>query len=561
MSDSPDAWVIIPARGGSVGIPRKNLRMLGGKPLIRHAIDTALRVLPGERVLVVTDDEEIAAVSAAAGASTILETDPTPPEETLDTKILRNLAALRERGASENDPVLTVQPTSPLLSADTIHQAITIFEDGEVRSVLTVARDQHLRWHRGDDGRVAPLFSARVNRQQLPLEYRETGGVIAARLGDIEERRTRVIDPVQVIELAPDEAIDIDDYADLLAAAHLLSRMRVAIRADASTSLGMGHVYRMLALASELARHEVTIYLSAEASLGQRFFADYPYRVVCVSDEAEFLERLRQTQPELVVLDVLDTEASQIARMRGAAPRSKIVSFEDRGTGAAEVDLLVTEFIDSPEVPDRRKLAGIDFALLAPGFEIEAPGHLPNGLADHEAVGEVLVLFGGTDPSGLAKRALESLARVEYTGHVTVARGLGAPPLQLGSEPIPFTLDVLENVKNMPALMSSADFAFTSAGRTVIELLSRGRPAICLAQNEKELTHTHATEENGVLFLGRGITVDDSTLDEATRSMMNEPELRRKYAERAARAGAQRSNRKTLSAMLARLGFEELSVY
>jgi spore coat polysaccharide biosynthesis predicted glycosyltransferase SpsG len=113
----------------------------------------------------------------------------------------------------------------------------------------------------------------------------------------------------------------------------------------------------------------------------------------------------------------------------------------------------------------------------------------------------------------------------------------------------------------MPALMSSADFAFTSAGRTVIELLSRGTPAICLAQNEKELTHTHATEENGVLFLGRGITVDDATLDEATRSMMNEPELRRKYAERAARAGAQRSNRKTLSAMLARLGFEELSVY
>lgn len=561
VSDSPGAWAIIPARGGSVGIPRKNLRMLGGKPLIRHTIDTALGVLPGERVIVVTDDEEIANVAADAGATTILETAPTPPEETLDTKILRNLPALRARGAGIDDPVLTLQPTSPLLRTDTIRRAIEAFADVDVRSVLTVARDQHLRWHRGDDGTVVPLFSARVNRQQLPLEYRETGGVIAARLGDIEERRTRVIEPVRVIELEPDEAIDIDDYSDLLAAAHLLSRMRVAIRVDASPALGMGHVYRMLALASELARHEVTIYLSAEATLGQRFFAAHPYRVERVADEPEFLERLRQTQPDLVVLDVLDTEAAQIGRMRDASPRSRIVSFEDRGTGADEVDLLVAEFIDSTGVPAERKLAGIDFALLAPGFEIEASGRAPSEDADHEDVREVLVLFGGTDPSGLALRALESLARVGYSGHATVARGLGAPPLGPGSKPYPFALDVLENVKNMPALMSGADFAFTSAGRTVIELLSRGTPAICLAQNEKELTHTHATDENGVLFLGLGTAVGDAAFDEATRSMLENSELRRRYAGRAARAGAQRSNRKTLSAMLARLGFEELSVY
>ncbi|WP_449283280.1 cytidylyltransferase domain-containing protein [Leucobacter sp.] len=561
MSHSSSAWAIIPARGGSVGIPRKNLRMLGGKPLIRHSIDTALSVLPGERVLVVTDDEEIAAVAAAAGASTILETEPTPPEETLDTKILRNLPALRARGAGEDDPVLTLQPTSPLLRADTVRGAIDAFEDTGVRSVLTVQRDQHLRWHRDDDGGVVPLFSARVNRQQLPLEYRETGGVIAARLGDIESLRTRVIEPVRVIELEPDEAIDIDDYADLLAAAHLLSRMRVAIRVDASPSLGMGHVYRMLALASELARHEVTIYLSADAPLGQRFFAAHPYRVECVADESEFLDRLGRTQPELLVLDVLDTEASQIARMRHASPGSRIVSFEDRGTGAAEVDLLVTEFIDSPDVAAERKLAGIDFALLAPGFEIEASDRAPIDGAARGDVEEVLVLFGGTDPSGLARRALGSLARVGYSGHVTVARGLGAPPLRSDGDGYPFSLSVLENVKNMPALMSSADFAFTSAGRTVIELLSRGTPAICLAQNEKELTHTHARAENGVLFLGHGVSVDDATLDAATRSMLDDPEQRRRYAERAAEAGAQRSNRKTLSAMLARLGFEELSVY
>ncbi|MFV0433694.1 MAG: cytidylyltransferase domain-containing protein [Leucobacter sp.] len=552
-----NAWVIIPARGGSVGVPRKNLRKLGGKPLIRHTIDTALEVLPPERVIVVTDDAEIRTVAENAGARVIHETFPTPPEETLDTKVLRNLPALRERGARGSDPVLTVQPTSPLLRAETVRRAIRLFDDAETRSVLSVARDQHLRWKRNDDGSVAPLFTARVNRQQLPLEYRETGGVIAARLDDIEQRGTRVIEPVRVIELEAEEAIDIDNYADLLATAHLLTRMRVAIRVDASPELGMGHVYRMLALAAELARHEVTVYLSADAPLGQRFFGEYPYRTELVADERDFLARLERSRPEIVVFDVLDTSAAQIAGVREAVPDARIVSFEDRGGGAAEVDLLVTEFVDNPDVPQSRKLAGIDFALLAPSFEIEQR----HGSRVRDEVGEVLVLFGGTDPSGLAVRALESLARVGYAGHVTVARGLGAEAITIDDSSLPFALRVLENVTNMPALMAEADFAFTSAGRTVIELLSQGTPAICLAQNEKELTHTHATAENGVLALGLGVAVDDIALDAATQSMLDDAELRRRYAERAARAGEQRSNRKTLSELLARLGIEELSVF
>ncbi|QIM19320.1 NTP transferase domain-containing protein [Leucobacter coleopterorum] len=554
--DGSTAWVVIPARGGSVGIPRKNLRRLGGKPLIRHVIDTARKVLPPEHVVVVTDDVEIDAVAKAAGVEVILETTPTPSAETLDTKIVRNLPELRRRGARDTDPVVTVQPTSPLLSADTLSAALRAFGSTGVASVLTVAPDQHLRWRLSESGSVVPAFTARVNRQQLPLEYRETGGIIAARLGDIEATQTRIIEPVEVIVLDADEAVDIDSYADLLTAAHLLSRMRVAIRVDASRELGMGHVYRMLALVSELARHDITVYLSASEPLGQRFFEGTPYRVELVENEEAFHARLRASLPELIVLDRLDTETAEIASIRAASPNSRIVTFEDCGGGAAEADLLVAEFVDNPSVPQERKLTGIDYALLAPSFESGEP-------AAKRVVAEVhnvLVLFGGTDPSGLANRALGSLARVGYVGDVTVARGLGAGALDLNSN-LPFAVQVLDNVKNMPALMSRADLAFTSAGRTVIELLSRGTPAICLAQNAKELTHNHATEENGVLALGLGASVSDEQLDAATRSMLDDLELRQSYADRAVRAGKQRSNRKTLSAILARLGFEELSVY
>lgn len=549
-----EAWVLIPARGGSVGIPRKNVRMLGGKPLIRHVIDTALEVLPAGRVVVVTDDAEIADAAERGGALVVLESFATPPEEPLDTKIVRNLPFLRSLGAQESDPVLTVQPTSPLLKPSTIRAAIDLFSDDTVRSVLTVANDQHLRWRADEAGRIVPSYAARVNRQLLPLEYRETGGVIAARLGDIERSGTRVIEPARVLPLSHDEAVDIDTYSDLYAAAHLLSRKRIAIRVDASRELGMGHAYRMLAFAAEMARHDLTIYVSDAAPLGAQFFAAYPYKVELVNSDAEFVSRVASAQPDLVVFDMLDTTAELIAEVRAAAPVSKVISFEDRGSGASAVDLLVTEFISNPAVPADRKLEGIEYAILSPAFETEV---VPDS-APAATVSEVLVLFGGTDPSGLALRTLQSLARIEFTGHVTVARGLGAAPIGLpDAQQLPFRLDVLDDVKNMPALMAQADVAFTSAGRTVIELLSRGVPAVCLAQNEKELTHTHATDENGVLPLGLGARVNDPDLDAAAHTMLTDALLRFEYAARAQAAGAKRRNRRTISEILTRLDFED----
>lgn len=548
------AWVLIPARGGSVGIPRKNVRMLGGKPLIRHVIDTALEVLPAGRVVVVTDDAEIAEAAERGGAVVVLESFATPPEEPLDTKIVRNLPFLRSLGAHESDPVLTVQPTSPLLKPSTIRAAIELFLDASVRSVLTVANDQHLRWHADEAGNIVPSYTVRVNRQLLPLEYRETGGVIAARFGDIERTGTRVIEPTRVLPMSPDEAVDIDTFSDLYAAAHLLSRKRIAIRVDASRELGMGHAYRMLAFAAEMARHDLTIYLSAAAPLGQQFFSAYPYKVELVANDADFVSRVASAQPDLVVFDVLDTGAELVAQVRAAAPVCKVISFEDRGTGAAVVDLLVTEFISNPAVPADRKLEGIEYAILSPAFETEvAPVAIPAG-----SVSEVLVLFGGTDPAGLALRTLQSLARIGFEGHVTVARGLGATPIVLPeTQGLPYRLDVLDDVKNMPALMARADVAFTSAGRTVIELLSRGVPAVCLAQNEKELTHTHAIEENGILPLGLGSQVSDPDLDAAVHAMLTDTQLRSDYAVRAQAAGAKRRNRRTISEILTRLDFED----
>ncbi|WP_395690771.1 cytidylyltransferase domain-containing protein [Nocardioides sp.] len=543
------AWLVIPARGGSVGVPRKNLRLLGGRPLITHAIECALGVTEPRHVVVITDDHEISHVADSAGATVIFEDTPTPGHETLDTKILRNLPKLQEMGARDDDIVATMQPTSPMLRSGTVEEVLRTLRAAPLGSAITVTEDRHLRWGVGPDGSPTPMFAERVNRQQLPPTYKETGGVVAARLGRILQIGTRIIEPVQLVPLTDAESIDIDDFADLYAAQHHKTRMRIALRADAAPHLGMGHVYRALAIALELARHDVRIYLSEEHRLGQEFFASKPFDTRTVRDDADFIDQLVDFNPTLVLLDVLDTSIDLVQGLRRACADAKIVTFEDRGPGAAAADLHVAEFISNTSVPPERTISGIGNSLMAPVFEtMTEPAEF------HPAPEHVLVLFGGTDPSGLAERALRALDRASFTGSVTVVRGLGASRIDYRSEH--YDLEILTDVRYMPDVIQRADFAFTSAGRTVIELAALGVPSICMAQNAKELTHTHATEESGVQMLGLGSSTDDSVIDEALDRMLRDEGYRRKLRVNALASVAGRSNHRTLTRILSSVGLD-----
>lgn len=544
------AWIVIPARGGSVGVPRKNVRLLAGRPLILHAIERAFEVVGHEHTVVVTDDAEIAHVVRREGAGVVLEDVRTPDDETLDTKILRSIPHLERLGARDLDVLLTIQPTSPLVSTASIRKSLGVFESGGFRSVISVVEDRHLRWTRSADGSAVPLYNQRKNRQDLPETYRETGAIIASTIADIRRAETRVIEPVFLLETESNESIDIDSFADLYAAAHLSTRLQIAIRTDASAQLGMGHVYRAQAISAELARHSLRIFTSAREPLGGEFFSRLPYKHEAIRDEAEFFARLASHQPDLVLLDILDTGAELIEQIRVAAPGAKVVTFEDLGPGAAAADLLVAEFVEHPGVPSERVMSGIENSIIGPAFEVARRSAPEVG----ENVCNVLVLFGGTDPSQLATRALDSLTRVGYSETVTRVCGMGAAPTEPKRRP--YELRELRDVKFMPEVMGSADLAFTSAGRTLIELATMGIPSLCLAQNQKELQHTHASERYGTWMLGLGNTLPDSELDAALHRMLSDQACRDRLARQGIDALRGRTNHRTLGRIFDHLGFD-----
>ncbi|MDO4718419.1 MAG: acylneuraminate cytidylyltransferase family protein [Propionibacteriaceae bacterium] len=207
---------IIPARGGSKGIPRKNLKPIAGRPLIEWTIGQALAV-PGLRVIVSTEDAEIAATSAAAGAEVIhrpaeLAQDTTATEPVVEHAI----AELSARG-ERPDAVMLLQATSPVRLPGTLDRAIGEFASSGADSTVGVVTQAPFLWRWRFPARADYDYTRRPRRQDLSaseFRYRETGSVYLTKTGIYEREHNRLGGRIGLFVMADIEGSDIDTLAD-----------------------------------------------------------------------------------------------------------------------------------------------------------------------------------------------------------------------------------------------------------------------------------------------------------------------------------------------------------
>ena len=139
MSKKPNILVIIPARGGSKRLPRKNIKELAGKPLLTYSIEYAQQQIEGD-VLVSTDDEEIAQIARKHGAEVQLRPAELAMDDTPTIDVLKQLLSTVEK---EYDFVVLLQPTNPLRPETLFQEAWTLLQKEGGRSLLTVSLNQH----------------------------------------------------------------------------------------------------------------------------------------------------------------------------------------------------------------------------------------------------------------------------------------------------------------------------------------------------------------------------------------------------------------------------------
>jgi CMP-N,N'-diacetyllegionaminic acid synthase len=224
---------IIPARGGSKGIPGKNLIPLAGRPLIAHSIACALGVPVISRTLVSTDSDDIARCGRDHGAEVpFLRPAEISGDETPMMAVLQHaLGWLRESGETV-EAIVLLQPTSPLRTSKSLRAAIELFRESEADSVVSVAVVPHnctpgslLR--KDAAGRVSPAFpeaNQAIRRQDKPIFYARNGpAILVLRPSMIEAGRLYSENTVG-FEMSRRESFDIDHLEDLEIAEALLMR-------------------------------------------------------------------------------------------------------------------------------------------------------------------------------------------------------------------------------------------------------------------------------------------------------------------------------------------------
>ena len=225
--DRVQVLAVIPARGGSKGLVRKNLRSLGGIPLVAHSIQAALQARTVSRVVVSTEDPEIAAVATSFGATVINRPASLATDTVQNNDVVRH--AIETMGAPFSHVVL-LQPTSPLKTSADIDDCLKALVEGKARSVMTVT---DVEYHPGKalfldaSNEVSPFTTAadmEARRQDLPLVYRQNGAVYGLAVADFLRENKFILPPCHATVMPQERSIDIDNEFDLLLAENLLTK-------------------------------------------------------------------------------------------------------------------------------------------------------------------------------------------------------------------------------------------------------------------------------------------------------------------------------------------------
>lgn len=512
--------VLIPARGTPLDIPRKNLRSLGGRPLLAYPIRTALasRHLPD--VYVSSEDEEILYLAQKLGArihrrARSLSMDGV----SLDLVVQEAYEHLPAEVRQGYDVVVTMLPTSPLLTSATLDAALDFMAaHPDVDTLLSARKIPFPVWG-PKDGHIEPLFEKRVSRQTLAPFLRETGGFVISRRANLEAGN-RVMGNVRLHPLENGEEIDLDSQEDWSTCEFFLSRKRLVFVVCGTVELGLGHVYRSLLIANELPIYDIVFLMLPGHSQGEAKIRSNGYPVHVLA-EGDLADQVLTFHPSMVINDILDTERDYVLKLKAAGV--KVINFEDLGPGAIEADATMNAvYQERSSSANPQVFSGYRFFCVRDEFLLSSVKEIK------PEVSKVLLTFGGADEKNLTLKVLKAILPFCRSRGIRTTVVAGSAYQHLESLSIYPDLEVVKDTSKISEFMLDADIIFSSAGGTTFEIACLGVPTIVLAQNQRELTHRFASPEHGFVNLGLGTEAEPERICKALADLADSWEERLK---------------------------------
>jgi YrbI family 3-deoxy-D-manno-octulosonate 8-phosphate phosphatase len=226
MVTKREVLAIVPARGGSKSIPKKNIRPFAGHPLLAYSIAAGLQASLVDRVIVSTDDEETAEIARQYGAEVpFLRPAELALDSTPDLPVFEHVLSWLEREeAYVPEWIVQLRPTTPVRPPDCVDRGISILQNhpeaDSVRAVIPSGQNPYKMWRISEEGQLLPLLNEgfhepyNMPRQELPTTYWQTGHLDVFRSEVLFNKKSLTGDIVLPLIIDPGYTVDIDNPLD-----------------------------------------------------------------------------------------------------------------------------------------------------------------------------------------------------------------------------------------------------------------------------------------------------------------------------------------------------------
>lgn len=546
MKGSLRVVAVIPARGGYDEVPYLNIKKLGPLPLIAHTLQQAAKSRYVDRIIVSTDDDQVAEVARSHGAEAPFRrpAELAGPIPLLKPVIAHAVRFLEENEREKIDIVVALQATSPFRTAEQIDAAIDKLDAEHLDSVISLREEKELTW-RVVDGELSPLFGKAGRREDMEPLYREDGAIRAMRR-EVLDMPERLGSRVGYVLMDKGSSMTVHDIYDFWLAEKLVRLPRILFRVDGGSGVGMGHVFRSLAIAEEIRSispaADIQFVMRADYAEGvQRVLgAGYPVRVLSDDRTESVLQEIQEYSPNIIVNDFpapLKKDYLEALARLGASTVNLVDTLEDIER-PAELASVIIATMRADQVELKEFYGGPEFAILRESFanrpkEIRADGR------------RVVLSFGGSDPQRLTLKVLRALSDLgpkvlpllDKLSDLEVKVVLG-PAFSYKKEledllpGLGYRPEILENVEHMAEVLADADLVFCSGGMTVFEIAALGTPGVVLCQNTREQRRMETFSREGTIrHLGLGTEVAETVIVETARELLADVKERRAMSE------------------------------
>ncbi len=536
---------IIPASIGVEEVPYIHLKKLGPRPLIAYSIKAALQSSVIDRVIVSTENEELALIAKEYGAEVpfIRPAKLARNAAPLGSVLLHCVNYLEVQEEYDVDIVVILVPLYPLLKPEIIDQGVRKLKTSKADTVISMTVYQNEFWKRVD-GQLTPVSGETGDDSEIEPLFWKNFAVTSTRRSVLKPE-TFCGPKVDYVVMDKQSSFQVNSIDKFWVVERMLGLPRVLIRVDGSREKGMGHVYSALRIARLIQKtHEAEIMflMGAQNPEGTLKVSreGFPVEVFPEEELGLCTECIRRFSPNVIVNDLMFISDSYMEKLKelNVAIVNVVDSLSDIELSKNYADVVINFLDEKNNMPQGKYYAGPEYTVIDPvkRFREKVENDGPKLLHEQRKQGfSILITLGGSDPTGLTLITAQALERLDLKVNITIVVGIAYAYHRdledfLEQATKPFTLK--KDVVNLPELIMDSDLIICSGGRTVYELAALGSPGITICQNERELKRMEIFKKHETIInLGLGNGVSTETILETVKALLIDPTRRKQMSQ------------------------------